>query len=118
MTERWEQRRHDTERPVLDPSELYFAAGDMQGELENLNTVRLLDVGERPAGAVCFRTGEAPDLHIHDRGNEPAATLLRFCKEYPGRIMFAADTTGRREVLSETLSTFGIRPPEKPRHRS
>ncbi len=57
-----------------------------------------------------FATELAPDLHIHDRGHEPAAALLRFTREFPGRILFAADTTGRREVLSETLWAFGIRP--------
>ncbi len=110
MTERWEQRRHDVERPVLDPQELYYDAGEMSGQLGQFNTVKLLDLAERPTGAVCFETTEAPDLHIHDRGNEPAAALLEFTREFPGRIMFAADTTGRREVLSETLRAFGIRP--------
>jgi transcription-repair coupling factor (superfamily II helicase) len=110
MTERWEQRRHDIERPVLDPAELYFEATEIQGQIDRLNTVRLLDVAERAADAFCFETSEAPDLHIHDRGNEPAAALLSFSTEFPGRIMFAADTTGRREVLSETLRAFGINP--------
>jgi transcription-repair coupling factor (superfamily II helicase) len=110
MTERWEQRRHDVERPVLDPSELYFDASALREQLHRFNTVRLLDATDDAAGAVRFETEEAPDLHIHDRGQEPAAALLRFTREFPGRILFAADTTGRREVLSETLWAFGLRP--------
>ena len=110
MTERWEQRRHDIERPVLDPAELYFKSTEVQEQIDRLNTVRLLDVAERSTDAFCFDTGEAPDLHIHDRGNEPASALLNFSADYPGRIMFAADTTGRREVLSETLRAFAINP--------
>jgi len=110
MTERWEQRRHDVERPVLDPQELYFEAGVMRQQLDSYDTVSLLETGRRGVQAVQFETAAAPDLHIHDRGQEPAAALLKFAREYPGRVMFAADTTGRREVLSETLSAFGIRP--------
>ncbi len=109
-TERWEQRRHDIERPVLDPQELYFSANDIQEKLIGFNTVSLLEATEGFDSAVQFDTQLAPNLHIHDRGNEPAAALLEFTNEFSGRIMFAADTTGRREVLSETLRTFGIRP--------
>ncbi|NOR18741.1 MAG: transcription-repair coupling factor, partial [Xanthomonadales bacterium] len=114
--ERWEQRRHDVERPVLDPLELYFNAKDVQQQLAEFESISLLEPDDSPTSrddggvAIQFDTQPAPDLHIHDRGNEPAAALLEFTHEFPGRIMFAADTTGRREVLSETLRAFGIRP--------
>jgi transcription-repair coupling factor (superfamily II helicase) len=108
--ERWEQRRHDVERPVLDPPELFFNPEETQDRLLALNSIKLLDSGQPSANGICFDTKAAPDLHIHERGNEPAAALLKFTHDYPGRIMFAADTTGRREVLSETLRAFGIRP--------
>ena len=110
MTERWEQRRHDVERPVLDPTELYFEAGGLHQQLDSYDTVNLQDTVKPGKPAVLFDTAIAPDLHIHDRGQEPAAALLKFAREFPGRVMFAADTTGRREVLSETLAAFGIRP--------
>jgi len=110
MSERWEQRRHDVERPVLDPSELYLDPGEIRQQIDQLDTVRLLDETGKAKGAIGFETGQAPDLHIHDRGREPASALLRFVSEYSGTILFAADTTGRREVLSETLWAFGIRP--------
>ena len=108
--ERWEQRRHDINRPVLDPAELYFIPGDTQDRLGQYNSVGLLEADDHGVRATRFETLPAPDLHIHDRGNEPAAALLRFTDGYPGRIMFAADTTGRREVLSETLRAFGVTP--------
>ncbi len=120
-TERWEQRRHDIERPVLDPTELYFNAKNVQQHLSECKSVSLLETdassfkskwapGRARGDSINFETRPAPDLHIHDRGNEPAAALLEFTSGYPGRIMFAADTTGRREVLAETLRAFGIHP--------
>jgi transcription-repair coupling factor (superfamily II helicase) len=108
-TQRWEQRRHDIERPVLDPTELYFNAKEIQDQLHGFEKVSLLETDESPTSAVIFSTRAAPDLHIHDRGNAPAAALVEFTDDYPGRIMFAADTTGRRVVLAETLQAFGIR---------
>ena len=108
--ERWEQRRHDVERPVLDPLELYFSAKDVQTRLDEFVGIDLLDSGQRSARSLSFDTRAAPDLRIHERGNEPAAALLSFVAEFDGRIMFAADTTGRREVLAETLQAFALRP--------
>jgi len=107
--ERWEQRRHDIERPVLDPPELYYTAKDVQDQLGEYRSISLLEDTKKTPVSQKFETLPAPDLHIHDRGNEPAAALLDFTRKFPGRIMFAADTTGRREVLSETLRAFGIR---------
>jgi len=109
-SERWEQRRHDVERPVMDPAELYFEADTILGRLGQLNSTNLLAGDEQTTNTLAFETLPAPYLHIHDRGNAPAAALLKFCDDFPGRIMFAADTTGRREVLSETLRGFGLRP--------
>lgn len=108
--ERWEQRRHDVTRPVLDPQELYFSAIEVRDQLQAFTTITLLGDETGPASALAFNTNKAPDLHIHDRGQQPAAALLKFTSTYPGRILFAADTTGRREVLSETLRTFNLRP--------
>jgi transcription-repair coupling factor (superfamily II helicase) len=99
-TERWEQRRHDIERPVLDPDELYFNVQHTQNQLAEFNCLSLLGVDEPGVTTTRFNTQAAPDLHIHDRGNQPAAALLKFSNQSTGRVMFAADTTGRREVLS------------------
>ncbi|MGD9265764.1 MAG: CarD family transcriptional regulator, partial [Lysobacterales bacterium] len=108
--ERWEQRRHDIERPVLDPAELYASDRETLERLHGGPVVQLHEAQRRPTSAVRFKTRPAPDLHIHERGNEPAAALLDFCKRFRGRIMFAADTPGRREVLADSLRAFGLNP--------
>jgi transcription-repair coupling factor (superfamily II helicase) len=120
--ERWEQRRHDVERPVLEPAELFFGATELRERLAPCPTVVIgsIDPGEHvnaapESGAVgsaslVFATAAAPDLHIHERGREPAATLLAFLAGFTGRVLFAADTPGRREVLRNTLAAFGVQP--------
>ncbi|MEJ2400972.1 MAG: transcription-repair coupling factor [Xanthomonadales bacterium] len=60
--------------------------------------------------APLFETRRPPDLHIHERGKQPAAALLEFIDAFPGRVLFAADTPGRREVLRSTLGSFDVRP--------
>jgi transcription-repair coupling factor (superfamily II helicase) len=41
---------------------------------------------------------------------QPGTALIEFTKRFAGRIMIAADTPGRRELLAETLGAFDLRP--------
>ncbi len=109
-TERWEQRRHDVERPVLDPWELFFTPEKLEERLRDCDTTHLPDPELKPAGKDAFETAPAPDLHIHERGKEAAADLLSFLDGFEGRVLFAADTPGRRELLRTTLTAFGVQP--------
>jgi len=108
--DRWEQRRHDIERPVLDPEELFFTPADIAERLDGLSTVALLPPEDAASASTVFATGPAPDVHIHERGREGAARLQEFIADFPGRVLFAADTPGRREVLRSTLAAFSIAP--------
>src|SRR5690606_39897354 len=52
------------------------------------------------------------DLALQAKAAEPLAALRRFIEEYPGRILFTAETAGRREVLLELLGRLKIKPRE------
>jgi transcription-repair coupling factor (superfamily II helicase) len=113
--ERWEQRRHDIERPILEPLELFFSPDELFSTLAPLATVTLSDEAPGngpPAGKTHFSTRPAPEIPIHDHADSEARQLPAVVREFEGRILFAADTTGRREVLRSALATVGIKPPE------
>ncbi|MEJ8568183.1 transcription-repair coupling factor [Elongatibacter sediminis] len=113
--ERWEQRRHDVERPVLDPQELFFTPQEVEARLPRSGAVELADSNAVPedtdgdAGA-CFATRPAPELPIHEQGREAGTALKDFVAGFDGQVLFAADSAGRREVLNSTLSSLGMRP--------
>ena len=108
--DRWEQRRYDIERPVLDPKELFFMPGELRRRLETFSTVHLVDPASPSRSVPAFISEPAPDVRIHERGKSAAADLIKFTESFSGRILFAADTPGRREVLRSTLAAFGIKP--------
>ena len=118
--ERWEQRRHDIERPLLEPGELFFEPSRFDSMLEARAVVWWEKEQDRSDGddaealpvakEVAFDTGPAPELPIHDRGKEGGDALTAFAETFKGRILFAADTPGRREMLRTTLAAFGIAP--------
>jgi len=59
-----------------------------------------IDTGSRPA----------PELTLSRKGEEPGTALRQFLSSYPGRVLIAADSAGRREALLETLAAADLRP--------
>ncbi len=106
--ERWEQRRHDIERPVLEPAELFFKPAELFERLANLDTVNLVEDDLRASEQ--FDTSPPPDLPLQHRDVGSIDPIGQAVQEFNGRMLFAADTPGRREVLRSALVSVGLRP--------
>jgi len=112
---RYEQRRHDIERPLLPPRRLYLDGDELTAALKGIPGV-LYQAAELPgrrkgfAQACNFATRSLPPLAIQARASEPAAALKQLVGEPGRRVLFLAESTGRREVLAEHLHGFGLRP--------
>ena len=105
LMERYEQRRHDTERPLLPPPLLFLEAGQVEQALARYPRVELRAAAD---GGVNYPTAPPPTLPFEPRAGNPAAALQRFIAEFPGRVLFAAESAGRREALLETLRGHGL----------
>ncbi|MDE2315101.1 MAG: transcription-repair coupling factor, partial [Xanthomonadaceae bacterium] len=107
-SERYDQRAHDIERPVLPPGELYLSPEQLREQLNRRLRVEMVDSGH--AHAVDAGTQPAPELPLNRKGEEPGTSLRHFLASYPGRVLVAADSAGRREALLETLAGAGLKP--------
>jgi transcription-repair coupling factor (superfamily II helicase) len=107
-SERHEQRAHDLERPLLPVAELYLPPQDLRERLNRQLRVDLV-AGDTP-NAAASGTGPAPTLALDERAEAPAAALRRFFDDWPGRVLLAADSAGRREGLIERLTATGLEP--------
>jgi len=109
--ERYEQRRHDLERPLLPPTELYLSPDALR---EQLNKGERIEVcGEaHPQRDRASMLGDqpAPALPVAAKDAQPAEALKSFLRSYPGRVLVAADSPGRREALLELLQAAELRP--------
>ncbi len=115
VTARYEQRRHDIERPVLPPRALYLDADELAGQLNRGQAIRLQrsEIQSRNKGYAAFHNfaTRAPlPLGFQARAAQPAAALQNFLAQQPGRVLFVSESAGRREILLETLGGYGIRP--------
>ncbi len=106
--ERYDQRAHDIERPVLPPGELYLSPEQLREQLNKRLRVEVVDSGHEHA--VSAGTQPAPELPLNRKGEEPGTSLRHFIESYPGRVLIAADSAGRREALLEQLATVGLKP--------
>ena len=107
IMDRYEQRRHDIERPLLPPPLLFLEATQVERALARYPRVELREAGD---GDVNYPTAPPPKLPWQPRADRPAAALEEFLASFPGRVLFAAETAGRRELLLETLRGCGLRP--------
>ncbi len=109
--DRWEQRRHDIERPVLEPGELYLSPDGLREQLNRHKRIEVLGpADERHGEAPDLGYAPAPALPLAEKGEEPAHALKRFLQAYPGRVLIAADSAGRREAMAEQLKTAELAP--------
>jgi transcription-repair coupling factor (superfamily II helicase) len=110
---RYEQYRHDLERPLLAPEEIYTGIAELESGLKAHARVYLERFGpdgaepDAPAGANSL---PPRNFQLDARATEPLAPLLEFLKNYGGRVLLAADSPGRREVISQMLSAHGRTP--------
>jgi len=110
---RYEDRRHDIERPVLAPEELFIEPRELEAKLDDFASITLeafkadTTLGAASADVRNFPTVQARELRVDARAERPLASLDGFLAEFDGRVLIAADSPGRREVLHELLRGHG-----------
>jgi len=104
--ERFQQRKYDVDRPLLEPAKLFLSADELQNKFEKFCRVVLT---EKKQDSEVFLCQHLPDLTIDARLKEPANRILTFLKSFKGKVLFVAETSGRREGLIEKLKSFNIK---------
>ncbi|WP_285353547.1 transcription-repair coupling factor [Pseudomonas sp. ME-P-057] len=108
---RYEERRVDPERPLLPPAELFLPVDDCFARLKSWPRVVVSqDDVDSGVGRERFQAQPLPDLAIEAKASQPLAALSGFLSEFPGRVLFTAESAGRREVLLELLERLKLRP--------
>ena len=111
VEERYEQGRHDVSRPLLPPNALFLRENEFFEQLGKRaqTAVQHFELPAK-AGRHNFPTQAPPSLTLDARAERPSAKLQAFVEAFDGRILFCAESTGRRETLLELLRGCGLRP--------
>lgn len=115
VEDRYEQGRHDVRRPLLPPAQLFFRENEFFERLGKQTRVEIqrFKIVDKP-GSINFPTSAPPQLTLDARAEQPSARLMAFLKEFAastnnkGRVLFCAESTGRRETLLNILKGCGL----------
>lgn len=108
---RWENRRHDVTQPILDPVEVFLRKDELFGLLNQQPRLTLsADALPEKGGRHNLAAEKVSDFPIDSRGQHPLLALETFLMSTEQRVLFCAESAGRRESLLELLNREGIKP--------
>ena len=110
ISDRYEQMRHDIERPLLPPDELFQSRDSVVEQIDARQPVLLGAFEAKGKDAHNFAT-QLPDRYpINSRAEQPLRLLQESLTRRAGRVLFTAESPGRREALHDLLRGNGITP--------
>jgi len=105
---RAEEYRGNIERPPLTPSELFLQINEIFNGINRYQRIDWQTFANNKNG-IDYATATPPQLTLNIHDDSPSATLQTFAQTFPGRILFVAESVGRRENINELLNNIGIR---------
>jgi transcription-repair coupling factor (superfamily II helicase) len=110
---RHEQLRHDRYRPILDPAEVYVTPAEFAQVYAPWPKVQLHTFEWPPETAPPFQnfpTAAPASVRIDARAEQPAAELVSHIGASSARILLAAESAGRRELILDLLRSRDVLP--------
>ncbi len=114
---RFEDRKFDTSRPLLDPSKLFLNSEELYTAIKPYDRITIKPISDiepesSKSSLIHFDVTPLPDLTIDHKLKHPFELINNFVadKESPSKILFIAESEGRRESVLELLKRDNIKP--------
>lgn len=108
---RYEQLRHDVQRPLCEPETIFLAPNEVFSEMKSFPQIQChAELLPEKIGNFNFATHPSPVLTVDHKAKNPLQKLQLFLMNHTGRTLFCAETTGRREILRELFTEINLRP--------
>ncbi len=103
---RFEQLRHDVEKPILKPSEAFY---DLRSIKDRLSLFPQIHIGALSADdgfdrLITYSSRLPLSIGVDTHAAKPLERIERYLSDYHGRILLVAETAGRRETILEMFS--------------
>ncbi|HEY7774775.1 MAG TPA: transcription-repair coupling factor [Marinagarivorans sp.] len=113
VNNRYTSRSGDRLNPVLPPSQVCLPVNELFQKLKPFSRITL------SAQQLAEKVGQSnlpvmalPQVAIDDRAQEPLNALQSFLLDFSGRVLFSAETNGRREIVLEQFKAIQQNPIE------
>lgn len=111
VLERFEQRRHDIQRPILTPDTLYLNIDELNSSLQSFSQIKTQINKSLPGQEITDLPFLAPKILVAtDKSSTQISNLITYIKTFAGRMLLVAESTGRREMLLEMLHDQRVYP--------
>jgi transcription-repair coupling factor (superfamily II helicase) len=114
IEERYEEHRYDIEHPVLKPAEVFLepqewiARARARPHVELVASGTVADDVDVPVSMI--ETSEPPDLRLDLRNEDSISGFAAALRTGDSRVLLAAESPGRRELLLELLRQHRVEP--------
>ena len=99
----------DPTRPILSPRELFLGVEEV---FEQIKKLPRTEIDRQPAkagvGRINFNLRAVPDVAVNSKRSNPLSALQEFLEGFDGRVLFCAESAGRREVLAGFLKKINV----------
>ena len=107
VANRHRDRAHDLQRPILEPDEIFLPVNEALAGLKRYPRIRVSESGRE-----VFRLRPLPQVAMNPRLASPMQALEDFLASCGARVLFCAESPGRREHLQQRLGQIGVAPQE------
>ena len=111
INDRYEDRRVNPEHPLLPPHKVFLPKDEIYRHLKSFSRIdTTAELLEDRSGQSNFHCQDSPNLPIEARNENPLAAVENFLIGNESRVLFCAESAGRRETLLELLQRVRITP--------
>jgi transcription-repair coupling factor (superfamily II helicase) len=111
IQERFQQRQYDISHPLLAPKKLFLPIDEVFHFFKQFSQIQCQQEKNLTHKLqVNFNCTEPPLLTIQRQSEKPLQLLEDFLLERSQRVLFCAESAGRREALLKLLQTIGVTP--------
>ncbi len=100
----------DPTRPLVAPTDCFIPSGEIFHHLKQYPRIQLSSTSCDRDHAIDFALPSLPDISTNPKIAAPLRALEHFLTEHDLRVLFCAESPGRRELLLEMLAPLGIKP--------
>ncbi len=111
IRQRYESHSGNIERPILPPEDIFLRTEQLFHSLKQYPRVDL-DTGdaELEKKAQAFASSAAPVVYVDSKAKHPLGALETFLLATNNRVLFVAESLGRRQALLELLQRIRVKP--------
>jgi transcription-repair coupling factor (superfamily II helicase) len=109
VEERYEALRHDISRPILPAEDIFTEFDELQNSFQTLARLNLSGTSTSDCSAK-FNTVVPVNVPVDARSQDPFIAIKHHLSRTDGRLLFLADSLGRREALLDLFREQIFRP--------